>query len=98
MSLPYMAAESSTSVGIPLELALQRGVEVGVAEAPGLLVQLEPLSLELLNHPLGQLLPRHEPTYSIAAKRLPSLLLLPRLAPAPPSKRIRRLCTGWPCH
>ena len=43
-------------------------------------------------------LPAREVRYSITAKRLPSLLLLPHLAPLPPSKRIRRLCTGWPCH
>jgi hypothetical protein len=41
---------------------------------------------------------RHVVRYSITAKRLPSLLLLPHLAPLPPSKRIRRLWTGWPRH
>jgi len=45
--------------------------------------------------PLGL---RHELPYSITAKRLPSLLLLPHLAPLPPPKGIRRLCTGCPCH
>ena len=37
-------------------------------------------------------------SYSITARRLASLLLLPHLAPLPPSKGIRRLWTGWPCH
>ena len=36
--------------------------------------------------------------YWITAKRVPSLLLLPALLLRPPSKRISRLCTGWPSH
>ena len=57
------------------------------------------VGLELFDSPLGELAaPRHELRYSITAKRLPLLLLLPHLAPLPPSKRIRRLCTGWPRH
>jgi hypothetical protein len=43
-------------------------------------------------------LPATQIRYSITAKRLPLLLLLPHSLPLPPLKRIRRLATGWPCH
>ena len=55
--------------------------------------------IELFDDPARRVrAPPRRVRYSITAKRLPSLLLLPHLAPLPPSKRIRRLCTGWPRH
>jgi hypothetical protein len=65
----------------------------------GLIVQLEPdPSSCLMLRPASRGSPPHEVCYSITAKRVPLLLLLPHLASLPPSKRIRRLCTGWPRH